>query len=84
MHYNLHHFESYWDSHSDSDTNWDTNVGAFTGKQFKYTKGCEALTEELGKAAWSMASSRRLAEIDLVDAAASPENKRVLREVTDK
>lgn len=84
IHYNLKHYESYWDSHNDYDIDFPTNVGAFAGKQFKYTKGCDALTKNLAKTAWSMVSSRRLAEIDIVDAATSPENKRVLKEVTDK
>jgi len=53
MLYNLNQYNSYANNADPSYTStYDANVGAFAGKQFKYTKGCKALADKLKKTAF--------------------------------
>jgi len=64
---NLLQFGSYWNSHTPSDQYFDTDVGAFAGQQYKYVTGCEALTKNLAKTAWSKVSSSYVGLADIDD-----------------
>lgn len=80
--HNLKQYVSYGNTYDTTFDTYDSDIGAFAGKQYKYTKGCKALAETFEKKAFkSLVSS--LLDVDNFEQITIPKQERYL-ENTDK
>ena len=84
MLYNLKQFDTYAEHHTVHSKTYRANVGAFSGKQYKYAKHCKALTDKLKKNAFakiSQAIKGHLIDVEEIEPTIALKQERSLQEV---